>query len=129
MADTPPPPPPALTAEQAAAAHAPLDEALVLIAAAGTGKTSTMLERVAFAVEQGVPPEAVLVLTFSRKAAGEFGARLRGRLPGCATTVGTFHSWCWGLLRGHWREAGFSRRPSIAADEEQLLSLMRDVIV
>lgn len=47
--------PPALAlTEQAAAARAPLNEALVLIAAAGTGKTFTMLERVAFAVEEQV---------------------------------------------------------------------------
>lgn len=81
-------------------------------------------------LSQGVPPEAVLVLTFSRKAAGEFRARLSARLPAAdgTVTVGTFHSWCWGLLRSYWREAGFGRRPSIAADEEQLQGLMRDVI-
>ena len=78
---------------------------------------------------QGVPAEQLLVLTFSRRAQGEFAERLRQRVPGAGgATVSTFHAWSWHLLRRHWREAGFNRLPAVAAGEDQLLAAMRDCI-
>lgn len=78
---------------------------------------------------QGVPAEQVLVLTFSRRAQGEFAERLRQRVPGAeAATVSTFHAWSWHLMRRHWREAGYDRPPAVAAGEDQLLAVMRDCL-
>jgi len=69
---------------------------------------------------QGVPAKQLLVLTFSRRAQGEFAARLRQRVPGGEdATVSTFHAWSWQLVRRHWREAGYARQPAVAAAEEQ----------
>jgi len=57
-----------LNEQQHAAVTAPPGPALV-IAGAGSGKTRTLTYRVAFLLEQGIPPEAVLLLTFTNKAA------------------------------------------------------------
>ena len=63
-----------------AAIEAPL-EPLAIVAGAGSGKTQTMALRVLWLVANGlVPPHRVLGLTFTRKAAGELGLRVRGML-------------------------------------------------
>jgi len=71
---------PALTEEQRAAVEAPLAPLLV-IAGAGSGKTTVMAQRVVHLVGAGaVAPDEVLGLTFTTKAAGELGARIRAAL-------------------------------------------------
>jgi DNA helicase II / ATP-dependent DNA helicase PcrA len=71
---------PSPTPEQAAVIEAPLEPAVV-IAGAGSGKTETMAARVVWLVaNRHVRPDAVLGLTFTRKAAAELGARIRHRL-------------------------------------------------
>src|SRR5690606_27728790 len=68
------------TPEQVAVIEAPLEPVLV-VAGAGSGKTETMTARVVHLVVNGlVEPERVLGLTFTRKAAGELGQRVRARL-------------------------------------------------
>jgi DNA helicase II / ATP-dependent DNA helicase PcrA len=70
------------TAEQAEVIAAPL-EPLAVIAGAGSGKSETMAARLVWLVANGmVRPERVLGLTFTRKAAGELGQRVRARLAG-----------------------------------------------
>ena len=70
------------TPEQAAVISAPL-EPLAVIAGAGSGKSETMAARLVWLVANGmVRPERVLGLTFTRKAAGELGQRVRARLDG-----------------------------------------------
>ena len=53
-----------------------LDGPLLVVAGAGSGKTRTIVYRLARLIEEGVPPQQILLLTFTRKAAG--------RLPLCA---------------------------------------------
>jgi len=84
-----------LNAEQRAAVTAPETGAHLVIASAGTGKTSTIVARIAHRLKQGTPPERILLLTFTNKAAGEMIARLGRHFP--AQTVakieaGTFHA-------------------------------------
>jgi DNA helicase-2/ATP-dependent DNA helicase PcrA len=70
------------TPEQAAVISAPM-EPLAVIAGAGSGKSETMAARLVWLVANGmVRPERVLGLTFTRKAAGELGQRVRTRLAG-----------------------------------------------
>ena len=59
-----------LNEEQLAAVQAP-DGPVLVIAAAGTGKTRTLTYRVAWLVEQGIDPQRILLLTFTNKAARE----------------------------------------------------------
>src|ERR1700689_5615586 len=64
-----------LNEQQLAAVTAPPGPALV-IAGAGSGKTRTLTYRVAFLLEQGIPPDRILLLTFTNKAAGEMMRRV-----------------------------------------------------
>ncbi|HVF21163.1 MAG TPA: ATP-dependent DNA helicase [Mycobacteriales bacterium] len=77
---------------------------LLVLAGPGTGKTTTLVEAVVDRVDRdGVPPERVLVLTFSRKAADELRERITARLGRTVTSPSayTFHSWCYGVVRAY----------------------------
>lgn len=62
--------------EQAAVIQAPSYEDVVVVAGAGSGKTYTMTRRIITLIEQGVSPEKILGLTFTRKAASELLSRV-----------------------------------------------------
>ncbi len=128
-----------LTPEQRAAVeHPPDGPALWLVAGAGTGKTTTLAARLAALVQQGVDPQRILLLSFSRRAAAEM-ARRAGRwlhaaaglpastpapaLPWC----GTFHSVAARLLREHAAALGLPEGFSVLdrADATDLLALAR----
>jgi len=83
-----------LNEEQRAAATAPLGHNLI-IASAGTGKTSTIVGRIAHLLHSGVDPSSILLLTFTNKAAGEMIARLERFFPKKIVSKiesGTFHA-------------------------------------
>lgn len=83
-----------LNAEQLSAATAPLGHNLI-IASAGTGKTSTIVGRIAHLLHAGAEPSKILLLTFTNKAAGEMLARLERFFPKQVVAKiqsGTFHA-------------------------------------
>src|SRR5205807_8865450 len=108
-----------LNEQQHAAVTAPPGPALV-IAGAGSGKTRTLIFRVAFLLEQGIPAERILLLTFTNKAAGEMMRRvtdlLGQELPGL--WGGTFHSIGNRTLRPHPKLLGYERDLSIMDRED-----------
>src|SRR6201995_5431969 len=74
---------------------------LLILAGAGTGKTTTLCARVAWLVSEGVPSERILLLTFTRRAARELLQRARALVPGSSRVLGgTFHSVGHRLVRG-----------------------------
>ncbi len=81
-----------LNKEQFEAATAPLGHNLV-IASAGTGKTSTIVGRIAFLLQNGIKAEEILLLTFTNKASGEMKERVSRVIPAAKNIeAGTFHS-------------------------------------
>ena len=83
-----------LNPDQHAAATAASGKNLI-IASAGTGKTSTIVGRIAYLLGQGVKPEEILLLTFTNKAAAEMVARISaffGKEIAGKIKAGTFHS-------------------------------------
>jgi DNA helicase-2/ATP-dependent DNA helicase PcrA len=83
-----------LNDEQLSAATAALGHNLI-IASAGTGKTSTIVGRIAHLLQSGVEPSSILLLTFTNKAAGEMVARLERYFPKKVVSkieAGTFHA-------------------------------------
>jgi len=83
-----------LNEDQLSAATAPLGHNLI-IASAGTGKTSTIVGRIAHLLQSGVEPSSILLLTFTNKAAGEMIARLERYFPKRVVSkieAGTFHA-------------------------------------
>ncbi|MFH1412212.1 MAG: ATP-dependent helicase [Candidatus Omnitrophota bacterium] len=83
----------------------------LVLAGAGSGKTQTLIYRLAFLLERGVPPENILLMTFTNKAAREMQERtetlLKYRPKGLWS--GTFHHVGNRSLRMYSEEAGFSR--------------------
>ncbi len=80
-----------LNPEQLAAVQAPFGYNLV-IASAGTGKTSTIVARIEYLIEKGVKPQDILLLTFTNKAAQEMVGRLERKFGKLSIEAGTFHA-------------------------------------
>ncbi|MGD0536882.1 MAG: ATP-dependent helicase [Verrucomicrobiota bacterium] len=114
-----------LNPQQLAAVTALPGPALVL-AGAGAGKTRTLTYRVAWLIEQGIPPEAILLLTFTNKAAKEMMGRVASLLgqPFEALWGGTFHAIGHRFLRRHAELLGYRRDFTILdrADAGELLN-------
>lgn len=117
---------------------------LLIVAGAGTGKTTTLAHRVAWQVISGIDPERILLLTFSRRAASEMLRRVAAilgsldpeQLPnaGCIERAaarrirgGTFHSVATNLLRRHGQLIGLYPDFTILdrGDSEDLMNLAR----
>ncbi len=113
-----------LNPEQLEAVTAP-DGPVLVLAAAGTGKTRTLTHRVAWLMEQGVDPRDILLLTFTNRAAREMLERAEALVGPAIGTLwsGTFHHVCHRILRQNAREAG--RTPSFTIlDRADALSLL-----
>ena len=97
------------------------DGPVLVVAGAGSGKTRTIVYRLAWLAEHGVPPESILLLTFTRKAAREMleraGALLGKGLSG--VQGGTFHAFAYGVLR-RWRPAWLEGRPFTLMDQADI---------
>jgi len=102
---------------------------LLIVAGAGTGKTRTLVYRVARLVETGVRPESVLLLTFTRRAATSMLARAASLADARCQRVsgGTFHSLGHSVLRKYPDEAGVQRNFTVldGSDTEDLIDLLR----
>jgi len=118
-----------LNEEQYAAVTAPDGPSLV-IAAAGTGKTRTLVYRVAWLLEQGIDPNRILLLTFTNKAAQEMLERTRvltgDRVSGLLG--GTFHHLANRFLRRYATHIGFGNDYTIldSDDSKKLLRSCAD---
>ena len=118
----------ALNAEQYAAATAP-DGPVFVLAAAGTGKTRTLVYRVAHLVEKGVDPSRILLLTFTNRAAREMlerAERAAGRTVS-GLWGGTFHHMANRILRRYSTLLDFKADFTIL-DRDDSVSLMKEII-
>jgi len=101
----------------------------LIIAGAGTGKTRTIVYRVAYLVELGVKPEHILLLTFTRKAAQQMLRRAAILLDYRCEKIsgGTFHSFANSILRKHAPLLGYDRSFTILdqGDAEDVVNLIR----
>ena len=106
-----------------------VDGPLLIVAGAGTGKTRTLVYRVARLVETGVRPESLLLLTFTRRAATSMLARAAALSDERCQRVsgGTFHSMAHSVLRKYPEAANVLRSFTIldSSDTEDLIDLLR----
>ena len=117
------------------------ERGLLIIAGAGTGKTHTLAHRVAHLVLHGAQPDRILLLTFTRRAAGEMVRRARriqdealasvqgpGRRPGTIQWAGTFHAVANRLLRLHAESVGLDPAFTVLdrGDACDLMDLLRN---
>jgi DNA helicase-2/ATP-dependent DNA helicase PcrA len=123
-------------AQRAAVTHG--DGPLLVIAGAGTGKTTTLAHRVAHHIATGTDPRRILLLTFTRRAASEMTRRVDGilrrvreeapnALGGGAVWSGTFHAMASRLLRLHGPSIGLDPSFTILdrGDSEDLMGVVR----
>ena len=114
--------------QQEAAQH--LGSPALVRAGPGTGKTATLIRRLAFLLDRGEAPESILVLTFSNDAAQEIRDRLERRFDAhVARTVDvqTFHGFGWSVLRSYGDRVGLGDDARIL-DEAGSEALVRDLI-
>ena len=100
----------------------------LLLAGAGTGKTRTLIYRVAHLIESGVSPESILLLTFTNKAAREMKERTEKILKEkCGITACTYHSFCVKMLRFYGKMAGISPDFTIISgpDEADIIDIVK----
>ncbi len=108
---------------------------LLILAGAGSGKTSVLTRRMAYLIAQhGVSPEGILGLTFTNKAAQEMRHRVGSLISqeqASKITISTFHSFCMQILRSDIHHLGFTRDFSLydEKDLERLVKLVaRDLL-
>src|SRR5437588_5636286 len=117
-------------AQRAAATHA--GGPLLILAGAGTGKTTTLCSRMAWLLSEGIPAERILLLTFTRRAAREMVRRARALAERVAPQAGpvvggTFHSVAHRMVRLHASSLGLDPGFGVidAGDAADLLDLVR----
>lgn len=116
-----------LNREQRRAVRFDGGHALVL-AGAGTGKTTTVMGRVEHLIRKDVEPERILLLTFTRRAAREMVTRLKHRVGPASQriTAGTFHHFCLQTMRRMPKRFGLGQETVIDRDDQlQLMRLAR----
>lgn len=97
---------------------------LLVLAGAGSGKTTVLVNRIAHIIcDKSTPPWAVLAITFTNKAAGEMKARLETVLGESANDIwsGTFHSVCMRILRREIERLGYNRDFTVYDTSDQLV--------
>ncbi len=103
---------------------------LLVEAGPGTGKTRTLTSRLQHLLtERAIPPENILALTFSNKAAEEMRVRLRSAvgLPAERVWIGTFHSFGMELLKKEGRNIGLPLQPQLVELADAILLLERNL--
>jgi DNA helicase-2/ATP-dependent DNA helicase PcrA len=116
-----------LNPQQLAAVTLP-DQAALILAGAGSGKTRVLTTRIAWLIQTGnVSPNGVLAVTFTNKAAREMLTRVSAMLPISTRGmwVGTFHGLCNRLLRVHYRDAGLPQLFQILDSQDQHAAVKR----
>ena len=112
-------------AQKAAITH--LEGPLLVLAGPGSGKTRVVTRRIAWLVEQGVPPEHILAITFTNKAAEEMRERVGVLLDAPGLWVSTFHSMGARMLRRSANHIGMDRSFTIYDDQDQK-RVIRDIM-
>lgn len=102
---------------------------VIIIAGAGSGKTRVLTYRIAYLLECGVPPNQILALTFTNKAAGEMKKRIMNLVGENAANLwmGTFHSMFARILRKEAHHLNYNRSFTIY-DEYDSLSTIKKIM-
>ena len=114
--------------EQQLSAVTSQSKRLLILAGAGTGKTKTLIYKVARLIENGIPPEQIVLLTFTRRAAKEMMDRATHLLDERCQHIqgGTFHSFCTQILRKYSSHIGYNQEFSIL-DSSDSMDLIQHV--
>ena len=104
--------------------------ASLILAGAGTGKTTVLTSRIAYMVEQNISPSNILAITFTNKAANEMKQRVCQLLPQFDRNsffISTFHSFCLSVIKKFYKEIGLFDNFTIFDPSDQQ-KLVREVL-
>jgi len=107
-----------------------IDGPLLVLAGAGSGKTSTLTKRIAFMIQEGIRPYNILAVTFTNKAAKEMKGRIEALLIDSNNSmplVGTFHSVCLNILFKEAVNLGYKNN-FLIYDYQDSQSLIKDLL-
>jgi len=108
-----------------------IDGPLLVLAGAGSGKTSVITQKIAYLVEEcGIPARNIAAVTFTNKAAREMKARVASLLSGAdgrGLTVSTFHNLGLNIIRSEIKALGFKPGFSIL-DQEDCRNLLKELL-
>ena len=105
------------------------DGPILIIAGAGSGKTRVLTTKIAYLVDNGVPTDSILAITFTNKAAKEMKDRVVGLLGSIAyqLRISTFHSFGVFLIREHYDLLGYKENFTIL-DSDDTLTLIKKIM-
>jgi len=105
------------------------DGPILIIAGAGSGKTRVLTTKIAYLVDNGVPTDSILAITFTNKAAKEMKDRVVGLLGSVAyqLRISTFHSFGVYLIREHYHLLGYKENFTIL-DSDDTLTLIKKIM-
>lgn len=106
-----------------------LEGPLLILAGAGSGKTSVITQRVKNLIDHGVSPKHILALTFTNKAAREMKERVESlvgkKLSGL--TISTFHAFGVSILKKHIQRLGYDKN-FVIFDQADQISLLKEIL-
>ena len=103
------------------------DGPILVIAGAGSGKTKVLTTKIAYLVENGIPTDNILAITFTNKAAKEMKDRVINMLgsEGHEIRISTFHSFGVYLMQKHYEELGYQKNFTILDSDDSLTIIKR----
>lgn len=103
------------------------DGPILVIAGAGSGKTRVLTTKIAYLVENGIPTDNILAITFTNKAAKEMKDRVINMLgsEGYSIRISTFHSFGVYLMQKHYNELGYQKNFTILDSDDSLTIIKR----
>src|SRR5665647_865662 len=105
-----------------------IEQPLLIIAGAGSGKTLTVASKIAYLIEQGAKPENILALAFNEKAAEELKNRVAGMVGNAQDlNISTFHSFCNQLIQENILNTKLNANFKVITDTAQLVYLTKNI--
>ena len=101
---------------------------MLVCAGAGSGKTRVIIARIAYLIHNNVPPESIIAVTFTNKAANEMKERLSALFPDLYALpyIGTFHAFCLRTLKTYQSLLGIA--PFTLLDESDQRKMVHDIL-
>jgi DNA helicase-2/ATP-dependent DNA helicase PcrA len=105
-----------------------IEQPLLIIAGAGSGKTLTVASKIAYLIEQGAKPENILALAFNEKAAEELKNRVAGMVGNAQDlNISTFHSFCNQLIQDNILNTKLNANFKVITETAQLVYLTKNI--
>jgi len=110
-----------------------IDGTVQVVASAGSGKTTVLTRRIAYMLHEGIRPESILAVTFTKKAATEMQKRLKTLVSSKKEVenifIGTYHSFCLNAISEYAKDLGFSedKKPSLCLESRQS-TIIRNIL-